>query len=155
MLDFDSKIWYNVNMDKSLPKRILPIALLAAYTLAVAYITLLSRDAAHASIELDPIASYHRATNAPRHLAILEIRSIILNIAMFVPLGLLLPMASVKFRKIHITLPVALLASLAIETAQLATHRGVFSIEDILHNTLGAALGLTFYHAASKIFKNP
>jgi len=131
------------------------IALFATYIFAVAYITLLSRDSAFANIELDPIASYRRAMAAPRHLAIIEIRNIFLNIAMFVPLGVFLPLIHAHMRKIYVSLPIALVASLAIETAQLATSRGVFSVEDMLHNTAGAAVGLAFYTIASKIFKKP
>jgi len=140
-------------MDNLLAKRALLIAALVIYVLAVAYITLLSRDATLAVIELDPIASYRRAANAARHLAIIEVRNLVLNTAMFMPLGIFLPLLSTRLRQFRIVLPIALLASLAIETTQLATRRGVFSIEDILHNTLGAALGLTLYLAAAKIFK--
>ena len=140
-------------MTKLLKSSTVIAAAFAAYIFIVLSITLLSRDPIFSGIELDPIASYRRAANAPRHLAIIEIRNIILNIAMFVPLGIFLPLLFNKFRKIYIFLPIALLASSAIETAQLITRRGVFSIEDILHNTLGAALGLAIYAAFSKFFK--
>jgi len=152
MLDLIPKIWYDTIMDKLPVKRILLIAAFAAYILVMVYITLLSRDATVATIELHPLASYRRAANAPRHLAIIEIRNAILNIAMFVPLGIFMPLLSAKFRKSCLALPIALLTSLAIEIAQLVTHRGVFSIEDIIHNTLGAALGLTLFLTAPKIF---
>jgi glycopeptide antibiotics resistance protein len=131
------------------------VAAFSVYVLVILSVTLLFRNTTFFNVELDPIASYRRAANAPAHLAAIEIRNIFLNVAMFVPLGIILPRLSDKFRKFAAALPVALLASLAIETAQIATRRGVFSIEDILHNTAGAALGLALYLAASKIFKKP
>jgi len=133
--------------------RIFIILAFLAYIFVVLYVTLISRSVYIFSIELDPIASYRRAANTQPHLAAIEIRNIILNVAMFMPLGIFLPLLCAKLRKFYIALPIAFLASLAIEIAQLATRRGVFSIEDILHNTLGAALGLGLLLAASKIFK--
>ena len=124
-----------------------------AYVFAVLLVTLLFRETAPLSIELDPIASYRRAARAPTHLAIIEIRNIILNIAMFIPLGIFLPLFFNKLRKFYFTIPIAAMASLTIETAQFITRRGVFAIEDIIHNTLGAAIGLAFLFALSKIFK--
>jgi glycopeptide antibiotics resistance protein len=143
---------------KSLPS-IGSIALAAAFSAYIFFVlsaTLIFRSTHFFNqIELDPIASYRRAANAPTHLAILEIRDIILNIAMFVPLGIFLPLTRPRLGKFYIVPPIALLASLTIETTQLVTNRGVFSIEDILHNTLGAALGLALCLTASKIFKKP
>ena len=143
---------------KSLPStgRAALVTAFSAYVFIVLSITLIFRSAHFFNhIELDPMASYRRAANAPAHLAILEIRDIILNIAMFVPLGIFLPLVHAPLEKFYIALPIALLASLTIETTQLVTNRGVFSVEDIIHNTLGAALGLFLYAASSKIFKKP
>ena len=60
------------------------------------------------------------------------------NIAMFVPVGLLVPIAT-GLRWRHVV-SVCLLASLAIEIAQVSLGRA-FDIDDVLLNTLGAALG--------------
>lgn len=120
--------------------------LFVLYISAVLAITLLVyRGSPYAQIELDPIASYRRALNAPLPLARIEIRNAVLNILMFVPLGYLLPMLSKKFARLLILLSVAFLFTLSIELLQLVTARGVFSIEDMLHNILGAAIGLLAY----------
>ena len=183
MLDFDTKIWYYICMnqlllfapltiliaaipaaiyallhafaEKSLPhvSRTALVAAFSAYIFFVLSATLLFRNTAFFSIELNPIASYRRAVNAPAHLAVIEIRNIILNIAMFVPLGIFLPLLTKKIQKTYLVLAVAFFASTAIEITQIATRRGVFSIEDILHNTLGAAFGFGLYSALMKIFK--
>ncbi|MCL2573466.1 MAG: VanZ family protein [Defluviitaleaceae bacterium] len=140
-------------MNKSPNHRTLVIIVFIAYAFAVCYITLFSREVAMASIELDPIASYRRAANtSSAYLATIEIRNVILNVIMFVPFGIFLPLFSSRLKLLDVIM-LSVLASLAIETAQLITKRGVFAIEDIIHNTLGAALGLAFYHIFAKIFK--
>jgi len=131
------------------------VAILAAYILIVLYITLLSRAPGATSIELHPLASYRRAANTQPHLAAIEIITALLNIAMFIPLGILLPALSKCFCRPLLTICSALAFSLLIESAQLITARGVFSLEDLLHNTLGAALGLALHKTYIKIFKNP
>ena len=130
-------------------KKIVLSGIFSAYIFLVLWVTLLGRTPANHIIELYPLASYRRALNAPPHLARIEIRNALLNIAMFIPLGIFLPITWHKLQKFYLTLPVAFLASIAIETAQLLTHRGVFALEDILHNTAGAALGIIII----KIFK--
>ena len=127
------------------------VATFLTYVFALLSVTLLFRSAAYSNIELDPIASYRRAMRAPAHLAAIEIRNIILNIAMFVPLGVFLPLLFKKCRKFYVVLSASFLTTLAIEATQLATRRGVFAIEDILHNTLGAALGFALFFAFLKI----
>jgi len=143
---------------KSLPpiRRIVLVAAFSAYAFIVLSVTLFNRPAIFCTnnIELFPFASYRRAMRAPTHLAILEIRDIILNIAMFIPLGIFLPIFYSAFRKFRITIPIAFLTSLAIEIAQIATCRGIFSTEDIIHNTLGAVLGLALFLLPSKIVKS-
>ncbi|MCL2575515.1 MAG: VanZ family protein [Defluviitaleaceae bacterium] len=117
------------------------------YIAALLCVTLLIfRGNPYNPIELDPIASYRRAANAPQHLAVIEIRNIALNIAMFIPFGALLPIIWNKARKIYITIPIAITATIAIETAQFITARGVAAAEDIILNTIGAIIGFIFFH---------
>jgi len=129
------------------------IALVASVTLVV------FRGSPYAQFELDPIASYRRWLTAPPDLARIEALSIILNIAMFVPLGFLVPALWRGLAKIYIILPLSILATLVIEATQLITNRGVFSIEDIIHNTAGGLFGYAifkiFYRRVSKIKTHP
>ena len=65
----------------------------------------------------------------------------ILNIIMFIPLGIFLydlPKKPLSLRK---ALIIAALASLSIELIQLAGKLGEFEFDDILHNTAGALAG--------------
>jgi len=133
------------------------VSAFAGYMYFVVYLTLLSRlhFYAYSPIELSPIASYIRAANAPPHLARIEIRNAIYNIVMLIPLGLMLPAMHRYFKRLLITTAAGLATSVAIETAQLATSRGVFAIEDILHNTIGTAIGYIIYKFLSKFIKKP
>lgn len=67
--------------------------------------------------------------------------NVLLNIAMFGPLGCLLPLLSRKFRKWYTTIPLGVGVSLTIELLQLAFATGVFDVDDLFCNTLGASIG--------------
>lgn len=64
------------------------------------------------------------------------LRQIILNIAMFIPIGMILSRKS-GWKGILIAAGI----SAMIEITQLVSHRGLFEFDDIIHNTLGAAAG--------------
>ena len=116
------------------------------YVALVLCVTLLFfRGTPFAQFELNPIASYQRAIHAPAHLARLEVLSIALNIAMFIPLGFLAPAIWRKFSKFYPLLILCISATLFIETTQFITSRGVFSLEDILHNTIGGIFGFIIF----------
>lgn len=66
--------------------------------------------------------------------------NIILNIALFVPLGILLPLLWKRFRKGHWMLLAGFSLTLAIELGQMVTGN-MTDVDDLLHNTLGAMLG--------------
>ena len=129
-------------------------AAFAGYAYFIVYITILSRaQSAFAIIELNPLASYFRASNTRPHLARIEIRNAMLNIVMLLPLGVLLPVAHCRFRRLFVVTATGFATSLAIEISQLITRRGIFATEDILHNTLGAALGYAIYKIFAKFIK--
>lgn len=67
--------------------------------------------------------------------------NVLLNIAMFGPFGFLLPLLGKKARKWYVTIPAGFLASLSIEVLQYIYARGVFDVDDLLCNVLGAAMG--------------
>ena len=67
--------------------------------------------------------------------------NVLLNIAMFGPLGLLLPLVGKNFKKWYWTIPAGLGFSLSLELLQLAFSRGVCDVDDLFCNTLGAAMG--------------
>lgn len=66
---------------------------------------------------------------------------LILNILMLAPLGFLLPLISKKFDSAKNILLVAFTFTVFIELFQLITHRGIFELDDLFHNTIGAMIG--------------
>lgn len=66
---------------------------------------------------------------------------IILNILMLAPLGFLLPLISKKFDSLKNILISAFAFTVFIELFQLITHRGIFELDDLFHNTIGSMIG--------------
>lgn len=66
---------------------------------------------------------------------------LILNILMLFPLGFLLPLISKKFDSVKNILLVAFTFTIFIELFQLITHRGIFELDDLFHNTIGSIIG--------------
>ena len=65
---------------------------------------------------------------------------LILNIVCFIPVGMLVGLLFEKYRWAKAWL-VGLLVSLTIEFSQLIWHRGVFDVNDLFNNALGALIG--------------
>lgn len=83
------------------------------------------------------------------------------NVALFLPLGILLPLASRRFHLLKRVVLLALCLSLGIELLQfmlrfLGNPRSV-DIDDVILNTLGAFCGFVFYKAliASRVIRQP
>ena len=81
----------------------------------------------------------------------------LLNIAMFIPLGVLLPLAVRPFRRWYWMLAAGLGTSLLVETFQYILNRGQADIDDLICNTLGTLLGyclcMTVVHLAARTWK--
>ena len=81
------------------------------------------------------------------------IRTYILNIIMFMPLGFLLPLIWEKFRNSVKVFYTGLGFSLAIEICQLFNHRAT-DIDDLMMNSLGAILGYFIWGCVSNLFNS-
>ena len=79
-------------------------------------------------------------------------RDLILNIVCFIPVGLLVGLLFEKYRWAKAWL-VGLLASLTIEFSQLIWHRGVFDVNDLFNNALGALIGGIIAVAVMSFYK--
>ena len=108
------------------------------YTIAVLWYTVLKRQAGFQRVQFEPFWSYNEWMNGDWELG----KEIMANIAMFVPFGFLL---STLHTKRCIIIPVAILFSLIIETLQLFFMRGLFEWDDVISNTIGAAIGGGLY----------
>lgn len=70
---------------------------------------------------------------------------LLVNVLMFVALGVVLPCCFQYFEKLKNIVRVLLGCSLAIELIQFTFEMGLFEIDDIVHNVLGAIIGLGLY----------
>lgn len=75
------------------------------------------------------------------------------NISLFVPLGVFLSEFLSAYRKntIIMVLITGFLVSLLLETGQLVFRIGLFELDDILNNTIGAILGFCFYALTQRL----
>lgn len=129
-----------LNGDKNLSKqRVFIWFCFIGYIIMVIGVTFLNRGARmFGDINLHFLSSYREAWNSFNSTTW---RFIILNIFMLVPLGILLPLLNSKFRKFKWSLAVALIMTLTIETIQLITGYGIFELDDIFNNVIGAIIG--------------
>ncbi len=112
--------------------------LLAGYGLILLYATLFRFFGGFREINLHLFRAWREAWN---NFSAKTWGNLLLNIALFVPLGVLLPLLGKPFRKWYLTIPAGLAVSLAIEFLQLGLGRGICDVDDLFANTLGAAVG--------------
>ena len=78
--------------------------------------------------------------------------NVLLNVAMFIPRGVLLPWIHKLFRKWYVMLGSGFGFSLLIELFQTITGSGLFDVDDLFANTLGAIFGYGLYMALRSVF---
>ena len=79
-----------------------------------------------------------------------DLKNTVLNIFLFIPLGIGLPFLWKQYRSLKAAVLFGFCMSLSIELLQILTYRAT-DINDIIANTLGAALGYLIFHIASRI----
>lgn len=127
------------------------ITILIIYIGIVLGATLGIRSSGYEGANLYLFSSYKEAWNS---FSLREWRYIILNILMFVPLGIMLPLIFEKCEKWYITYLAGFVATLFIEILQLVSKRGIFELDDILNNTIGCMIGYGLVMIFISIFKN-
>lgn len=125
-------------------KKILLYAISICYFVVVFGAVFLNRGAVYKEINLHLLSSYLEAYH---NMSPSLIRNIILNILMFVPLGVFLPLYTSKLDKIYKVISIGFLITLIIEIMQYATGFGIFEIADLLNNTIGVLIGYGLYKA--------
>ncbi|MCR4679862.1 MAG: VanZ family protein [Lachnospiraceae bacterium] len=131
-------------------KRLLWWLVFLCYIFVVAGATLFSRGSNYEYDMIPPL--FYSYKNAWNNWSITEWRNIILNICMFVPFGLLLPMGLKWFRKCYRTYVAGFLFSLLIELSQMIFKIGIFEPDDLLDNTLGAIIGFGLFLVLFKLY---
>lgn len=67
------------------------------------------------------------------------------NVLAFIPFGMFFPYVQKWGKQMWVTVLCGFLLTLFIETAQLLTYVGCFDVDDLLLNTVGAAVGFLIY----------
>ena len=82
---------------------------------------------------------------------IVDLKNTILNIILFVPLGIMLPFLWKKYNTLKAALMFGFGMSLAIEILQILTYRAT-DINDVIANTVGTVLGYFIFRITSCVF---
>ncbi|MEG1525360.1 MAG: VanZ family protein [Clostridia bacterium] len=135
-------------MQPLLTRRLVSTMLLCGYGFIVMGLTVFSRAAGTMGrVNLSLFFGYADAFETGSALAF---QLIIFNILMFLPLGFLLPPLSKRLNSLFAVLLCALTFSLLIECTQYFSRTGIFELDDLFHNTLGAVLGYCIYVALTE-----
>ena len=130
-------------------KRLALGAVFAGYLAVVAMGTLF-RTSGGGRLSLHVFAEFREAWNS---MAASLWLNIILNIAMFVPAGILFPLVFAKLDRWYKVVAAGAGLSLFIEISQLVFRRGAADIDDLITNTLGCAVGYSLLAAFRAIIK--
>lgn len=84
--------------------------------------------------------------------SLLILKNVLGNIALFIPLGLLLPLVSLRMRFFLLTIGCGILFSLMIETVQYLFAARIFDIDDLLLNAAGTIIG-RFLYSVGRFFR--
>lgn len=135
-------------------KKKIPKKKLLLYGISICYFAVvfgavfLNRVAVYKEVNLHLLSSYLEAYH---NMSPSLIRNIILNILMFVPLGVFLPLYTSKLDKIYKVISIGFLITLIIEIVQYTTGFGIFEIADLLNNTTGVLIGYGLYKSYCNI----
>ena len=119
--------------------RILWLMVFLCYLVVVLGVTLMDRNSYWQNSRVMPL--FYSYKDAWREFSAVAWRNIILNICMFVPFGMLLPLGILFFRRFWRTYLAGLLFTVIIEGVQLFGSLGIFELDDILNNTVGTMIG--------------
>lgn len=120
-----------------------------AYMVIVLYATILRNAGGYREWNQHLFRAWREAWN---NFSVKNWANVLLNIAMFGPLGFLLPLMGKKFRKWYVTIPVGFGTSLVIELVQLVSLRGICDVDDLFCNVLGVAIGYFVIMAILSLF---
>ena len=129
-------------------KRLISGAALIAYGCLIINITVFSRtENSEQRHNFNPFWSYEAIQEGWDNL----VRDNVLNVLLFVPLGLLL-CGTFQRIKWYQVLVVGMVLSIVIETLQYKMKRGFSEFDDVFHNVIGCLVGLVVYKAVNYFF---
>lgn len=105
---------------------------------AILYATVISRGESGKGADFIPFSSFARAKLQPE-----MYRSMLMNVFLFIPLGLSLPFVfgGSTGKRILFTILAGLLLSVTVEAIQFYAHLGMTETDDMISNALGTAIG--------------
>ena len=119
------------------------LLLFLLYLLMTGYFTIFSR---RGRVQTEIMLKFDSIEEAVRRHSLQPLQHLWLNVAMFVPLGMLFPaICPQHLNKLSCVLPLGMLLTTLIETTQLILRIGQCDLEDLVANTAGACLGLLLY----------
>lgn len=150
-----NKYWASEHEERRKATAIILFFIMTAYIVVYAYLTFFYRaPMTEAHIRLQPFWSYLEAFDGFHIKRLGVARSILLNIAMTIPLGYLLPgIYRHTDHQYRWTILTVLGLSIVTEVIQLITHTGLCETDDVINNLLGALIGLVGYIVADKIIR--
>ena len=124
------------------------LSLLLAYSFLVLAQTVLSRHGtAEAAAEWRPLWFLTGKSESGWGM---DTGQIAANMVMFLPIGFLL---SHLLKRPLFSIPIAAVYSMLLEGSQYLLHRGLCETDDVIHNTVGAAIGCLLYLICRRIKK--
>ena len=122
--------------------RIIGAVMAVIAIVGVLYVTVLSRGERGVGADFIPFSSFERAKLQPE-----MYRSMLMNVFLFVPLGLAMPFVfdGNTGKRIILTILVGLVLSVTVEAIQLFAHLGMVETDDVICNTLGTLIGSCAY----------
>jgi len=122
------------------PFKISVVAVFICYLTVIAGAVFLSRawEYDYRVINLQPLSLYREAWFTSTAVAW---RNLILNIAAFIPFGIMLPLLSKKLQRLWKTVGIGFAFTVIIESVQFITGKGQASADDIINNTFGVLIG--------------
>ena len=140
-----------------LNRKTLIIILFLLYLIAVISVTFIVRETMvlrtpeNRGVILQPFRKFEAMMNGAHFF---WFKQIFLNILLFVPFGILLPMVSKRFNNSIIAVAAGCLFSGTIEIMQYITGRGLTEIDDVITNTIGVAVGVVIYKIISTVYRS-
>ena len=126
------------------------LLMLAAYLAVVLFVTIRSGGYYTGAANFHLFRGWREAWNS---FSERQWMNVLLNIALFVPLGILLPLIWKRMQKWYLMLPAGFLTSLFIEIMQYLRGSGLFDVDDLFNNTLGAVVGFWLVMAAVSLWQ--
>jgi len=118
--------------------RIASSVLIVLSAAIILYATVIKRTQENLGFDLIPFSSFQRAVEQPE-----MYRSMLMNVFLFVPLGmsLVFVFSGSALKRILLTVLVGFLLSVTVETVQYLYSLGMTETDDVICNTFGALIG--------------